>query len=129
MGEERNRVLIVDDDRSILRVFTRVFEKNGYVVDTADTGKEAFAKLLNNHYDVVLLDIQLPDMDGTDLLLKLPDKAPETVKIIITGHSTMERGSLAAEYGADDYLVKPVQPEELLVTIREKLEAFQKTKL
>lgn len=126
MEKDKKSVLVVDDDESVLRVFTRVLGKNGYTVDVARTGKEALAKAQVSSYAVILLDIQLPDIDGTALLLKLPGKASEMVKIIVTGHSTMERGVKAADYGADDYLVKPVKPEELLVTIKERLEELQK---
>jgi len=128
MEKDKKNVLVVDDDESILRVFSRVLGKNGYIVDVAGTGNEAIAKAQANSYAVILLDIQLPDIDGTDLLLKLPSKASETVKIIVTGHSTTERGVKAVDYGADDYLVKPVKPEELLATIRERLEELQKRK-
>jgi YesN/AraC family two-component response regulator len=65
-----------------------------------------------------------PDMDGTDLLLKIP-KDPKTIKIIVTGFSTNEVGKKAADYGADDFLVKPVKAEELIVTVREKLNTIQ----
>ena len=128
MEKDKKNVLVVDDDESILRVFSRILGKNGYIVDVARTGKEAIAKAQTSSYAVILLDIQLPDIDGTDLLLKLPGNASETVKIIVTGHSTTERGVKAADYGADDYLVKPVKPEELLATIRERLEELQKRK-
>jgi YesN/AraC family two-component response regulator len=63
-------------------------------------------------------------MDGTDLLLKIP-KDPKTIKIIVTGFSTNDVGKKAADYGADDFLVKPVIAEELIVTVREKLNTIQ----
>jgi YesN/AraC family two-component response regulator len=75
------------------------------------------------------LDIRLPDMEGTDLLQKIQRDPSETVKIIITGHSDYEHGIKAADYGADDYLVKPVKPEELLTTIKERLEDRRNRKI
>jgi DNA-binding response OmpR family regulator len=68
-----------------------------------------------------LIDVRLPDVDGTEILKMV--KSPETVKIIVTGFSSEEDGKKAADYGADDYLVKPVKSEELLAAVRERLEA------
>lgn len=127
--ENKKKVLVVDDDESILRVFTRLLNKKGYIVDTAATAKEALEKTELSRYDVMLLDIGLPDAEGTDLLQKLPEKSSEMIKIIITGHSDAEHGIKAADYGADDYLVKPVKPEELLTTIEERLADVRKRKM
>jgi DNA-binding response OmpR family regulator len=82
----------------------------------------------NNGYDVMLFDIILPDMDGIDLLKKLPETFCKTVKIIITVNSDAAHGIKAADYGADDYLVKPVNPEELLTAIEERLEDLKRRK-
>lgn len=111
------KILVVDDDISILRTFASILEKEGYHVETAETATEATKKISHNRYDVVLIDIKLPDAEGTDLLLKIP-KAANTAKIIVTGYSTVEHGEKAADYGADDYLVKPVLAEELLTAVK-----------
>ena len=71
-----------------------------------------------------LIDVKLPDMDGTQLLLKIPNN-PKTIKIIVTGFSTDETGKKAADYGADDFLVKPVKAEDLIATVRERLGIMQ----
>ncbi len=114
-------ILVVDDDKSILRTFTRILQKNGYEIDTAETGKEAMEKAENRQYDLALVDIRLPDMDGTDLLAKLKKPLQNTVKIMITGFPSLETGVKALDEGADAYLVKPVKPQELLVLLEEKL--------
>ncbi len=114
-------ILVVDDDKSILRTFTRILQKNGYEIDAAETGKEAIEKADINHYDLALVDIRLPDMDGTDLLAKMKKPLQNTIKIMITGFPSLESGAKALDEGADAYLVKPVKPEELLVLIEEKL--------
>ena len=124
VGEQEIRVLIVDDDTSILKAFRGILERAGYSVETAETGKEALEKLRKEKFNVCLVDVKLPDMDGTELLLKIP-KDDETVKIIITGFSSEEVGKRAADYGADDYLVKPVKPEDLLATIQERLDQLE----
>ena len=112
---------MIDDDKSILRTLTRILQKSGYGVDTAETGKEAMEKAEKRHYDLALVDVRLPDVDGTDLLLTMKDALKDTVKIMITGFPSLEMGIKALDGGADAYLVKPVRPEELLMLIEEKL--------
>ena len=124
MISESKAILVLDDDASILRSTKNVLLKAGYAVDTAETGKEALEKMQTKNYDVVLLDVRLPDMDGTEVLLQMKN-AGDTIKIIITGFSSDELGMRAADYGADDFLVKPIRPEELLATIRERLTTVQ----
>jgi len=125
--EYKKTVLLIDNEESIRKAFTGILEKAGYLVDTAETGQKALEKAQAKHYDVALIDIKLPDMEGTDLLLKLPKKS-EMVKIIITGFSTMENGVKAADCGADDFLVKPVKPQELLNAIKERLAELSRLK-
>jgi DNA-binding response OmpR family regulator len=120
MVEEKKSVLVVDDEQSTLSSNKRILEKAGYLVDTAESGQEALEKAQTKRYDAALIDIKLPDMDGTDLLLKLP-KNQEMVKIVITGFSDPEEGIKAADRGADEFLVKPVKPDELLSALKERL--------
>jgi len=114
-------ILVVDDDKSILRTFTRILQKSGYEIETAETGKEAMEKAETKHYDLALVDIRLLDMDGTELLAKLRKQLQHTVKIMITGFPSLETGVKALDEGADAYLVKPVKPQELLALLEEKL--------
>jgi len=117
----KKTILVVDDDKSILRTFTRILQKNGYEIDVAETGKEAIEKTEARRYDLALIDIRLPDMDGTDLLVKMKKPLQNTIKIMITGFPSLESGVKALDEGADAYLVKPVKPEDLLMLIEEKL--------
>jgi DNA-binding response OmpR family regulator len=121
MSENKKVILVVDDDKSILRTFTRILQKSGYEIDVAETGKEAIDKADSRHYDLALVDIRLPDMDGTELLAKLKVQLQNTIKIMITGFPSLETGVKALDEGADAYLVKPVKPQELLVLLEEKL--------
>ena len=121
MAGNKKTILVVDDDKSILRTFTRILQKSGYEIDVAETGKEAMEKTENRHFDLALVDIRLPDMDGTDLLAKLKKPLQHTVKIMITGFPSLETGVKALDEGADAYLVKPVKPQELLMLLDEKL--------
>ena len=124
MSDEPKSILVVDDDHSILRSAKNILLREGYDVETAQTGKEALEKMLEKQYDVVLLDVKLPDMEGTEVLLQMKNPR-DTIKIIITGFSSNELGKKAADYGADDFLVKPIRPEELLATIKERLTTVQ----
>ena len=123
MKEKKKTILVIDDDKSILRTFTRILQKDGYEVAVAETGKEALEKAEMGCYDLALVDVRLPDMDGIDLLNKMQKTMRETVKIMITGFPSLENGVKALDEGADAYLVKPVRPEELLMLIEEKLKS------
>ncbi len=124
MNWNKKRILVVDDDVNILRVFRKILEKEGFTVETAETGKDAIKKIKKAKFNLCIVDVKLPDMDGTELLLKIPND-PKKIKIIVTGFSTNEIGKKAADYGADDFLVKPVKSEELIATVREKLNTIQ----
>ena len=123
MKPNAKSVLIVDDDRAILRTFTRILQRAGFATETADSGKEALEKIQAQNFDVALIDIILGDSSsGLDLLPKISEKSPKTVKIIMTGADTYEKRSEAHKNGADAYLTKPLNPEILLTMIQEKLE-------
>jgi DNA-binding response OmpR family regulator len=124
MNRQKDRILVVDDDADILRGFKGILEKEGYKVETAETGKDALKKIKKAKFSAYLVDVKLPDMDGTDLLLKIPND-PKAIKIVVTGFSTDDVGKKAADYGADDFLVKPVNAKELVATVRERLDTVQ----
>ena len=107
-----------------MRVFKSILEKEGYKVETAQTGKDALKKIKKAKFSAYLVDVKLPDMDGTDLLLKISND-PKAIKIVVTGFSTDEVGKKAADYGADDFLVKPVNAKELIATVQERLGTIQ----
>lgn len=123
LSEEKQTILVVDDDKSILRVFTRVLEKKGYAVTVAENGEEAIDKINCAHFDAALIDVRLPDMRGTDILPILQKNAPLTVKIMFTGSPDMARYDKG--HLMDAFLTKPVKPETLLNILQEKLTAKQ----
>ena len=108
------RILIVDDDKSILRFFSLILQGKGYVTDTAETVRETLEKISNQSYDVVLIDVVLPDANGLDLLKSIPSTIK---KIVITGTISDYNYSRAKKEGADAYLMKPIKPEVLLQII------------
>jgi DNA-binding response OmpR family regulator len=121
---EKKRVLLIDDDKAILRSIGLVLERNGFSVDKAETGKEAVEIIKSQSYDVLLVDLKLPDMEGTDLLAQI--NMPDAVKIMFTGFPSLVSGMQAMDRGVDAYLHKPVKPEELVMVIKSKL--AQRTK-
>lgn len=113
--------MIVDDDQSILRVFTRVLERKGYEVTAVATGKDAVKQIDHYCFDVALIDVRLPDMEGTSLLPRVDARSPKTVKIVFTGSPDLE--CLCSEKeNMDAFLIKPVKPEVLLEILDHKLE-------
>lgn len=110
-------ILIIDDDTAILRTFTRIFQRNGYVVTVAAKGSEAIEKLNGARFDVALIDFRLPDMEGTELFPLIQKTSPKTIKIMLTGNAALVN---CAE-NVDALLGKPVNPEKLLSTINNKL--------
>ena len=121
MDKPKINILVVDDDKSILNIFSRILGKQGYSVDTAETGQEAIEKLQNKKYAVSLVDIKLPDTNGTNLIARMHETHPNTIKIAITGFPSVEEATRIIDLGAAAYLVKPVKSEELLRLIAEKL--------
>ena len=118
---ETKFILIVDDDKTILESFKVLLETKKYEISTAENGREALEKVLNNFYNLVLLDIKLPDMEGTDLLLEFRQLRPGMKTIIVTGYSSRENAINSLNLGADGYLEKPVTPGKLLEIVADKL--------
>jgi DNA-binding NtrC family response regulator len=116
------RILIVDDDESIRKTMKAILEDEGYKVDLAASGKEAVQKTNNAAYNLALLDIRLPDMEGIELLKLMKDSMPRTRKIMVTGYPSMQNAIGALNKNADAYLVKPVDVEKLLDTVKEQLQ-------
>jgi len=121
--DTHHRILIVDDDDTIRKTLKAILEDEGYLVDLAATGGEAIQKTEETTYDIALLDIRLPDIEGVELLKLIKDNVPKTRKIMLTGYPSMQNAIAALNKGADAYLVKPVDVEKLLRTIREQIEA------
>jgi DNA-binding NtrC family response regulator len=120
MGE-RARILVVDDDESIRRVLATILEEEGYAVDTEKNGKEAIKKSKTKFYNIALIDIRLPDMEGTKLLTKMRNTTPKMRKIIITGYPSVQNAIEALNRDADAYIMKPLDMDKVLATIREQL--------
>jgi len=118
----KKKILIVEDEVITAISLQHLLEHWGCgKCEKVSSGKEAIEKAETQNYDLALVDVRLPDMDGTDLLAKLKEPLRKTIKIMITGFPSLESGIKALDEGADAYLVKPVKPEELLMLIEEKM--------
>jgi len=118
----RKRILVIDDDEAVVKSMARLLEFEGYQVDTAGTGGEAVEKSKRNFYNLALIDIRLPDMEGTQLLTRMSDTTPRMVKIILTGYPSMNYAIDAVNKGADGFITKPViDTDEFLQKIKEHL--------
>jgi DNA-binding NtrC family response regulator len=125
---EQSRILIIDDQESIRKSLKLALEREGYLVETAENGREAIRKSKEEFYNLALVDLRLPDMDGIELLTKMRETVPEMVKIIITGYPSLENAIEAVNRGADGYIVKPYTREGLLLKIKEHLQKQQEAK-
>jgi len=122
------RILVVDDDESIRKVLSAILQERRYAVDVAATGEEAIEKSKTNFYNLALVDIRLPDMEGTQLLTSMKSTTPRMIRIIITGYPSLKNAIEAVNRGADGYVLKPVNMDNLLTTVAEHLKKQQEAK-
>ncbi len=115
------KILIIDDDVAMRETLKDILAVQGHVVETAGTAKEAIAKSWRGFFNLALIDIKLPDIEGTELLTELKDTLPKMIKIIVTGYPSLDNAIKAVNRGADGYVLKPFQIDALLMTIEEQL--------
>lgn len=125
---QKYRILIVDDDVTIRSTMEAILEDEGYTVDSAANGKEAIKKTNEQIYNLALLDIRLPDMEGVELLKLMKDSVPRMRKIMVTGFPSLQNAVEAVNRNADAYLIKPVDIDQLLTTVKEQLEKQEEDK-
>ncbi len=120
------RVLIVDDDSSVQRVLVRVFERAGYVVESASNGRQALSKLAAERYDALVSDIQMPKMTGRELVSTLASEGPylPDCVFIVTSRSESEERSWVYQYAGVSLLEKPVSPKEILRLVQQRLNSL-----
>jgi len=117
----RPSVLLIDDDESIRKTIASTLKMSGFDVDTASDGSEALKKSRLRHYNLALVDIRLPDIEGTKLLKMLKMENRELKEIIITGYPSLKNAIEAINEGADAYIIKPFKLQELLAIMKKKL--------
>lgn len=122
MMENKSSILIVEDDANIRETLNTILQQKGYNTDTAKNGKEAIQKSKAKFFNLALLDIKLPDIEGTKLLTMIHENTPKMVKIMVTGYPSLENAVESLNLGANAYVIKPVKPDKLLALVEEKLE-------
>lgn len=118
----KHKVLVVDDEEIVRRGYVRTLTRRHCDVAEAGTGPHALDALERDDYDVVLLDLRMPDMDGMTVLKTIKRRWPEREVVVITGHPSLETAREALQLGACDYLAKPVAPAEVERATRGALE-------
>ena len=117
-----SKILVIDDERSIRNTLKDILEYEKFEVDLAEDGFEGLEKASENKYDVILLDIKMPKMDGMEVLEKLLEKDPDNTIVMISGHGTIETAVEAIKKGAYDFISKPPDINRMLITIRNALD-------
>ncbi len=126
--DKHARILVVDDDENIRNTMKTILEDEGYIVDLAANGNDAIEKTKKSAYNIALLDIRLPDMEGMELLKLIKDTVPRTRKIMVTGYPSMQNAIAALNKNADAYLVKPIDIENFLSIVKEQLQLQENEK-
>jgi two-component system NtrC family response regulator len=119
------KTLLIDDDINLCKVLAYQLQKNGYDVTTAKNGEEGLSLFSKNIYDIVITDIQMPDISGIDVLRKIRKENEKVIIIIITAHGSVENAIEACKLGATDYLTKPFGQEQLLFVIEKAVQLQQ----
>ncbi len=119
------RILLVEDEANMVRTLTKILERKGYAVDAAATGEAALQRFSERSYDLLITDLNMPVMDGLQLLREMKERHIAPATIVLTGHGTIQSAVEAMKLGAGDYLIKPCHPDELLMVAARLLELRQ----
>ncbi|MDI6801148.1 MAG: response regulator [Thermodesulfovibrionales bacterium] len=119
---KKSRILVIDDEEIVRLSCKRSLAPEGYEVETAASGNEGLALFEKEKYDLVLIDLKMPGIDGIEILLNMKKKHPEQTAIIMTGYDTIEHIVESISSGAAHYLEKPFTPDTLIQRVTETLE-------
>lgn len=115
------RILLVEDEKNLSEAIVYILKKNKYIVDAVFNGQDGLDYALSNIYDLIILDIMLPKLDGIEILRNIRQEKISTPVLFLTAKSTLEDKVIGLDTGADDYLTKPFEIDELLARIRAML--------
>ncbi len=118
---EKNRILVVDDEEALRTVLSTELSSEGYEVSTAADGSEAIDLVKGNNYDLVLLDIKMPNVDGFEVLKYVKGNKPDIKVIMLTGFADLKNAIESKRLGAEDFVSKPYDLVDLLTTIERVL--------
>jgi two-component system NtrC family response regulator len=122
MTTDQPNILVIDDEAPICKGCSLILGEQNYTVATRTSGRDGLREALAGRFDIVLLDIRLPDMDGMEILAAVRQKKPETQVIVMTGYSTVQNAVEAMKGGAFDYLAKPFTEDELVLAVKKAVE-------
>jgi len=112
-------ILLIDDDKEFLNLFSAIIKNAGYDIDVASNGREALDKFEKLKFDLLILDINLPDMMGGELAIKIREKDKEIKFIVVTGYPDLQESIETIDIGIQDILLKPISSSEMLKAIKE----------
>jgi DNA-binding NtrC family response regulator len=121
----KNRILFVEDDDSLRVTQAMYLEREGFEVDAVGSGGEALRRIAADQYHAVVTDLRLDEVDGLEVLAAVKEKSPETEVILLTGFGSVDTAVEAMKAGAYDYLTKPVDPDDLVITLKKAVERLQ----
>ncbi len=124
-SEHKPRILVVDDEPNICRLLQELLSRQNYLIDTCANGQEALAKANAAAYDMVISDLKMPGISGIELIRSIKTISPNTAAVLVTGYATVETAVEALRHGADDYVTKPFNIEELRKVVSRGIEARQ----
>ena len=124
MGKRSAKILVIDDERPICYSCKVILEAESHRVDYVTSGVEGAERAIKGDYEVVLLDLKMPDLPGMEVLTRIKDQRPDVAVVIITGYATIRTSIEAIQKGAHDYVPKPFTPDELSVTVDKVLQSL-----
>ena len=117
----KNRILVADDEEALRNVLSSELEGEGYTVKSAADGQEAITLVQMNDFDLILLDIKMPNVDGFEVLKYVKDHAPKTKVVMLTGFADLKNAIESKKLGAEDFVSKPYDLVDLLTTVERVL--------
>jgi DNA-binding NtrC family response regulator len=122
MTESHERILVVDDEKHVRILFSRILQKEGYEVECASSGSEAIEKLAKRSFDLVVTDLKMDGIDGLDVVKKGKTVNRAVPFILISGYGTAQTAGTAAKEGADMFLMKPIELTDLKLAVKKALQ-------
>src|SRR5512147_1086140 len=118
----KEKILVVDDDKKVIGYLSKMLTKfDEFSVEVAESAEEALQKIQSGRFDLVLVDLKLPDMDGIQLITEIVNSKPEVLTVLITGHASIDSAVEAMKRGASDYLAKPFDLDDMVARLRRVL--------
>jgi len=121
-----NKILVIDDEKVVGDSLRKTLQGEGYEIDTANNGQEGLRKARGESFDLIIVDLKMPDIDGLDVIKKIKEEQPDVMMVMITGYSTVDSATEALKTGAFDYLPKPFTPDEISGVVQKALIAKER---